>query len=281
MVFSAEFIVISVDRFNITSPFLPKSIMKSTLILLVSLATLALAENEMKCFGLKVEYISVPETCDIKAKNEKMVVIDFTVTIANGTKSVSEGREEFQIVSPTCKGFKTEVLGMCVGEKRRVVVASELDYGLTELKKMDRCSVGDHCLNQNSLKMFGYRVTQLPLDQSDLDKDTIIPGGSTLYYDIELIEAYYPPMNTMSPYFRVPHVHQFEQIFKSIDTDGDSALSREEMSVHFKKEHKSSNEDKRVEDFFNSEDKDKDGYISLEEYLDFPRDPYGSKHDEL
>ena len=48
------------------------------------------------------------------------------------------------------------------------------------------------------------------------------------------------------------------------------------MSVHFKKEHKSSNED-----FFNSEDKDKDGYISLEEYLDFPRDPYGSKHDEL
>ena len=65
-------------------------------------------------------------------------------------------------------------------------------------------------------------------------------------------------------------------MFKQIDIDADSALSREKMSVHFKKEHKSSNED-----FFNSEDKDKDGYISLEEYLDFPRDPYGSKHDEL
>ena len=210
----------SVDRFNITSPFLPKSIMKSTLILLVSLATLALAENEIRCFGLKIEYNFSPEACDVKASNEKMVVIDFTVTLENGTKFVLEGRETFQIEPWNhCKGFQSELLGMCVGEKRRAIVVSELDYGLTELKDMERCGVSNHCLDQNSLKMFGYRrVTQLtlPLDQSGLDKDIIIPGGSTLYYDIELIEAYYPLIDTMSPYARVPHVHEFEQSFKSI-----------------------------------------------------------------
>ena len=85
--------------------------MKSALILLASLATLALAENEIKCFGLKVEYISAPETCDIKARNEQMVVIHFTVTLKNGTKFVSDGRAIFQIGFPACRGFEAEVLG--------------------------------------------------------------------------------------------------------------------------------------------------------------------------
>ena len=210
-----------------------------------------------------------------------MAVIHFTITLGNGTKFVSDGRELFQIEFPACKGFETEVLGMCIGEKRRVIVASELDYGLTELKNMDGCSVGNNCLDQSALKMFGFRVTQstLPLDQSGKDKGIIIPGGSTLYYDIELIEAYYPPMNTLSPYFRVPSLSELEREFKFIDIDADSALSREEMSIYFKKLHKSSNEDKRVEDFFSSEDKDKNGYISLEEYSDIPLD--FQKHDEL
>ena len=67
---------------------------------------------------------------------------------------------------------------------------------------------------------------------------------------------------------------ELERECKFIDIDADSALSREEMSIYFKKLHKSSNEDKRVEDFFSSEDKDKNGYISHEEFS-------GSKHDEL
>ena len=85
--------------------------MKSALILLVSLATLALAENDIRCFGLKIKYISVPETCDVKASDDKMVVIDFTVTLENGTK-LSEGRE-IVVIEPWnhCKGFKSELLG--------------------------------------------------------------------------------------------------------------------------------------------------------------------------
>ena len=249
--------------------------MKSALILLASLATLALAENEIKCFGLKVEY-SVPETCDMRANFDQMVLIHFTVTFENGTKFVSYGKEIFEIDFPACKGFEAEVLGMCIGEKRRVIVASELDYGLNELKNMYGCSVSNRCLDQRALKMFGNRVTQvvtLPLDQSGLDKGIIIPGGSTLYYDIELIEAIYPP------YTEYPTLSELEQIFHFIDIDADLALSREEMSIYFKNAYESSNEDERVEDFFSSEDKDKNGYISLEEYLDFPQD--FSKHDEL
>ena len=174
---------------------------------------------------------------------------------------------------------------MCVGEKSRIVVVSEFDYGLTELKNLERCGVSNHCLDKNSLKMFGYRgVTQLslPLDRSGLDKDIIIPGGSTLYYDIELVKAYYPLIER-SPYVQVPPVYflhsleEFEQSFKSMDIDGDSVLSREEVSAFYKKLHRYS--EKRVDDFFISEDKDKDGYISLEEFLGFPQ--HHPKHEEL
>ena len=160
---------------------------------------------------------------------------------------------------------------MCVGEKRRIVVASELDYELAELRNTWGCSVSSHCLDQSALKMFGYRVAEftIPLDYDTLDKGIIIPGGSTLYHDIELIEAYYPDLE-------YPTFSEIEETFNYIDIDGDSALSREEVRIYFKKRFESSNEDKLVEDFFNSEDKDKNGYISLEEYSDLPR-----HHDEL
>ena len=77
--------------------------MKSTLILLASFATLAVAENEVKCFGHKVEYISAPETCDIKARIEQVVLFNYTGTLMNGTKFVEEGRGRFEIDFPTCR----------------------------------------------------------------------------------------------------------------------------------------------------------------------------------
>ena len=52
--------------------------MKSALILLASMATLALAEPEARPSGLKVEYISVPETCEQKAMNGAMLSMHYT-----------------------------------------------------------------------------------------------------------------------------------------------------------------------------------------------------------
>ena len=164
---------------------------------------------------------------------------------------------------------------MCVGEKRRIVVASELDYGLDELRNSWGCSVSSYCLDQSALKMFGYRVAEftIPSDYDTLDKGIIIPGGSTLYHDIELIEAYHRDLE-------YPTFSELQETFNYIDIDGDSALSREEVRIYFKKRFESSNEDKLVEDFFNSEDKDKNGYISLEEYSDLPLE-VPRHHDEL
>merc|ERR1712141_567549 len=218
--------------------------MKSCLILLASIATIALAEVEERPSGLKIEHILKPESCDRKAANGQMLTMHYTGTLEDGTKFDSSlDRNEpfkFQIgVGQVIKGWEEGVLGMCVGEKRKLIVPPELGYG----------------------------------DQGAGD---IIPGGATLYFDIELLETEDgpPPVN----------------VFKQIDNDVDNQISREELSGYLKQqveamqqaggeqaaqaEEMLKDQDKLVEEIFSYEDKDKDGYISHDEFS-------GPKHDEL
>jgi len=218
--------------------------MKSCLILLASIATIALAEPEVGPSGLKVEYTLVPETCERKAMNGQMLTMHYTGTLEDGSKfDSSVDRNEpfkFQIgVGQVIKGWEEGVLGMCIGEKRRLIVPPELGYG-------------------------------------DQGAGEVIPGGATLYFDIELLETEEGP--------------QPVNVFKQVDMDNDAALSREELSVYLKQQVEAmasaggeqaqqaqemlKDQDKLVEEIFSHEDKDKDGYISHEEFS-------GPKHDEL
>ncbi len=74
---------------------------------------------------------------------------------------------------------------MCVGEKRQLIVPPDLGYG-------------------------------------EQGAGEVIPGGATLYFDIELlkVESGPPPVN----------------VFKQIDNDNDAMLSREELSNYLKQQ---------------------------------------------
>merc|ERR1712102_154369 len=204
----------------------------------------ALSEPEVKDPGLKVEYISKPDSCDRVARNGDMLEMHYTGTLEDGKKfDSSYDRSEpfkFQIgVGQVIKGWEEGVLGMCIGEKRRLIVPPELGYG-------------------------------------DQGAGEVIPGGATLYFDIELLGTEEGP--------------QPVNVFKQIDMDNDAALSREELSVYLKQQVEAmaqaggeqaqqaqemlKDQDKLVEEIFSHEDKDKDGYISHEEFS-------GPKHDEL
>merc|ERR1712186_196659 len=216
---------------------------KSLAAILFTLAAVSAEVKETES-GLKVENVSKPDTCDKVARNGDMLSMHYVGTLESGAKfDSSYDRSEpfkFQIgVGQVIRGWEEGVFGMCIGEKRKLIVPPELGYG-------------------------------------DQGAGQVIPGGATLYFDIELLETESGPAPV--------------NVFKQIDIDNDAALSREELSTYLKEQVEAmaqaggeqaeqaqemlKDQDKLVEEIFSHEDKDKDGYISHEEFS-------GPKHDEL
>merc|ERR1711974_293584 len=204
--------------------------------LAVILFTLAVASAEVKETesGLKVEYISKPDACDKVARNGQMLTMHYTGTLEDGTKfDSSYDRNEpfkFQIgVGQVIRGWEEGVLGMCVGEKRKLIVPPEMGYG-------------------------------------EQGAGEIIPGGATLHFDIELLETEDgpPPVNVfkqidgdsdnnlsreeLSTYLK-------QQVEAMEAAGGEHAQQAEEMLK---------DQDKLIEEIFSHEDKD--GYISHAEF---------------
>jgi FK506-binding protein 14 len=186
--------------------------------------------------GLKVEYLTKPEICDKVARNGDMLSMHYVGTLESGAKfDSSYDRSEpfkFQIgVGQVIKGWEEGVLGMCVGEKRKLIVPPELGYG----------------------------------DQGAGD---IIPGGATLNFEVELVstEDGPTPVNVfkqidtdsdaalsrdeISSYLK----QQVETMQNAGGEQGEEARKMME------------DQDKLVEEIFAHEDKDKDGLISHDEF---------------
>ncbi|XP_076263925.1 peptidyl-prolyl cis-trans isomerase Fkb14 isoform X1 [Rhynchophorus ferrugineus] len=209
----------------------------------VALAFFMVARAEEK---LQVDVVSKPEVCDVKSKNGDLLTMHYTGTLADGTKFDSSlDRDQpfsFQLgVGQVIKGWDQGLVDMCVGEKRKLVIPPSLGYG-------------------------------------DRGAGNVIPGKATLYFEVELINIGDTPPPT--------------NVFKEIDSDKDNQLSRDEVS-HFlsnylKKQmvaaegenpseevkNMMAEHDKLVEEIFQHEDKDKNGFISHDEFS-------GPKHDEL
>ncbi|KRT86018.1 HLH domain-containing protein, partial [Oryctes borbonicus] len=92
----------------------------------------------------------------------------------------------FQLgVGQVIKGWDQGLLDMCIGEKRKLTIPPHLGYG-------------------------------------DRGAGNLIPGGSTLVFEVELLDIGNTPPTT--------------NVFKEIDDDKDNQLSREEVSEYLKKQ---------------------------------------------
>jgi len=210
--------------------------MKLCFFLAVSVS-LVLANEEIRPNGLKIEHVSRPDACEKTAENGNQLTMHYTGTLeADGTKfDSSVDRNEpfkFQLgVGQVIKGWDEGIVGMCVGEKRRLTVPPELAYG--------EQGAGD-----------------------------VIPGGATLVFDIELIDTEEGPApvnvfaeidsNTDKNIDREELAGYLKKQVEQIRTaGGPEADQADQMEA---------DQDKLVEEIFSHEDKDKDGVISHEEF---------------
>ncbi|XP_045531533.1 FK506-binding protein 2-like isoform X1 [Pieris brassicae] len=229
----------------------------------LAIAGITLADPEAVT-KLKVEVVSTPEGCTEKSKNGDMLTMHYTGTLDDGHKFDSSfDRDQpftFQLgVGQVIKGWDEGLLDMCVGEKRKLTIPSSLGYG-------------------------------------ERGAGNVIPPHATLHFEVELINIGDSPPTTNV--FKeidadADNMLSREEVsidlaFQAMDTDGDRELSREEVSDYLKKQmvppdggeisedvkQMLESHDKLVEEIFQHEDKDKNGFISHEEFS-------GPKHDEL
>lgn len=206
------------------------------LIVLISIIILiegqAQASKEKREDGLEIHYTFRPEACERKARTTNVLTLHYKGYL-EGTETVFDSSYErnepfsFQLgIGHVILGWEKGLLGTCVGEKRRLVIPPELGYG-------------------------------------DAKHDQI-PPKSTLVFDVEIlkIEEGPKPMN----------------VFKEIDTDGDERLSRKEVGEFLRKQLVASNQHgdmgsaedperlQMIDEIFMHEDKDKDDYITHDEF---------------
>jgi len=92
--------------------------------------------NSFEIQGMKIEILK--EGTGVEAKNGDLVSAHYTGTLENGTKfdsSVDRGTPfDFKLgVGQVIKGWDLGILGMKVGEKRKLTIPPELAYGPNEV----------------------------------------------------------------------------------------------------------------------------------------------------
>lgn len=90
---------------------------------------------------LKIGIKKRVENCEQKTRKGDMVEMHYTGTLNDGTEfdsSIPRGQPlRFKLGSgQVIKGWDQGLLGMCVGEKRKLVIPPELGYGSREMGKI-------------------------------------------------------------------------------------------------------------------------------------------------
>ncbi|XP_052081079.1 FK506-binding protein-like [Mytilus californianus] len=214
--------------------------MRSELIICLGLAVISTVYAQSGESGLNIEVLQAPPPdCARKVKKHDMVVLHYEGYFENGTKFDSS-------------------------RERVGAVPFQFQLGLGAVIKGWEQGLLDMCPNEK-------RRLTIPshLAYGEKGSGEVIPPNANLMFEIELLQVHDGP--------KPPNV------FGMIDIDNDKFLTRDELIMYLSHQAvqqgipvdlASQQQQKVLHDLFETEDKDKDGKISHEEFT-------GPKHDEL
>lgn len=199
--------------------------------------------------GLETEILSpAPDTCERKAKNEDILYMHYVGKLANGEQfdnSYTHSPADpfgFKLgAGHVIAGWEKGVVGMCVGEKRKLTIAPSLGYG-------------------------------------DEGYGDLIPPKSTLVFEIELMDIKDDDGTFEESLLggADEHKHANPHEFDHIDENQDKHISKEELINFINKLNtdaaageKIDEVEKTVDDIIREHDINQDGMISFEENQHF------------
>lgn len=198
--------------------------------------------------GLETEVLSpAPEKCERKAKNDDILYMHYVGKLANGEQfdnSYTHSPADpfgFKLgAGHVIAGWEKGVVGMCVGEKRKLTIPPSLGYG-------------------------------------DEGYGDLIPPKSTLVFEIELMnirddDGTFEESLLGDQEHRHANPHEFDHI----DENNDKHISKEELTSFINKLNTDAAEgekidevEKTVDDIIREHDINQDGMISFEENQHF------------
>ena len=187
--------------------------------------------------GLQIKKTYVPEKCDKKSKKGHFLHMHYTGTIDESSEKGTKGKK-FDSSRDRGDPFTFPLGG---GQ-----VIKGWDQGLVDMCEGEKRTL----------------IIPPALGYGDSGAGSDIPGGATLNFEVELVKIDDKPPPQPN-------------IFKEIEGNGDKKISFDELKAWFKEKQNMADEGK-LKEIMTAEDKDKDGFISWEEFSG----PKGT-HDEL
>ncbi|XP_032229999.1 peptidyl-prolyl cis-trans isomerase FKBP14 isoform X2 [Nematostella vectensis] len=191
-------------------------------------------EEEDPNAKIEVEETFVPSDCENKTKVGDHVVVHYTGWMQDGslfdtTRDHRKGYQPFEFTiggGTVIKGFEQGVTGMCVGQKRKIVIPPALAYG----KKGSGDVPANTTLTYN-LELFDVRKPPPHSDMfSHMDEngDRKLSREEVSAYMRKQAEAQFAP--TYDQRWQHHHERMVDNVFEYEDHDEDGHISHEEFS---------------------------------------------------
>ncbi|XP_059829684.1 peptidyl-prolyl cis-trans isomerase FKBP9 isoform X3 [Hypanus sabinus] len=193
-----------------------------------------------------------PRNCTARTKKGDYIKYHFNATLMDGTQIESTHiyGKTYNVVLGSGQvviGMDMGLTGMCVEERRTIIVPPHLGYG-------EKGLAGE------------------------------VPGSAVLVFNVELVELV---TGLPEGYLFVWNEEVSPDVFQEIDKDGNNEISSEEFSKYIQAQVDNGrgklapgfSPDKIIENMFSNQDRNGDGKITIDEFK--LKDQERSKHDEL